>query len=78
MDTDPSSMNALLDLYRFALRSGNRPLAARLSAVLSRDAALAAEVDDSLRELPRGPARWSPGAERAVLRTINRLSALPL
>jgi hypothetical protein len=53
-------MHQLTNLYLAALRSGDR--------------ALAAEADRSLRRLPRGPARWSAGAERTVRRILRRLT----
>lgn len=66
-------MHDLVDLYRFALRSGNRPLAAALAAILRRDLELREQADRRLQELPRGPARWSEAGERAVRRTLERL-----
>jgi hypothetical protein len=68
-------MHDLVDLYRFALRSGNRPLAAALAAILRRDPELREQADRRLQELPRGPARWSAPGERAVRRTLERLGA---
>jgi hypothetical protein len=67
-------MQELLDLYRSAVRSGNRPLADALGRVLKADPALREGADLVLQELPRGPARWSAAGERAlgeVLRDIG-------
>jgi hypothetical protein len=69
-------MHDLLSLYRFALRSGNRPLAAGLAGILRRDAHLREQADRELRDLPRGPARWSAAGERAVRRVLRRLGVL--
>jgi hypothetical protein len=64
----------LLDLYRSAVRSGNRPLADALGRVLRADPELRERADLLLQDLPRGPARWSAAGERvqeAVLRRIG-------
>jgi hypothetical protein len=66
-------MHDLLELYRFALRSGDRSVAAALAAILRRDLELRERADRQLQELPRGPARWSPAAELAVRRVLKRL-----
>jgi hypothetical protein len=70
-------MHDLVDLYRFALRSGNRPLAAALAAILRRDLELREQADRRLQELPRGPARWSEAGERAVRQALERLGGPP-
>ena len=68
----------LISLYRFALRSGNRPLAERLGHTLRADPELRERADTALRELPRGPARWSAAGERVVRRVLERIgSVLP-
>ena len=59
-------MQELLDLYRSAVRSGNRPLADALGRVLRNDPELRERADLVLQELPRGPARWSAAGERAL------------
>jgi hypothetical protein len=69
-------MDRLVALYRFALRSGNRPLAARLRPLLRADPGLRREADRSLRELPRGEPRWSASAERALREVVERLARL--
>lgn len=55
-----------IELYLFALRSGDRPLATALARALPH------EADHALQRLPRGPARWSEGAQRVV----NRLASM--
>lgn len=59
-------MQELLALYRFALRSGDRRLAEALARALHSDPLLRRQADLDLQDLPRGPARWSGAAERAV------------
>jgi hypothetical protein len=59
-------MQELLALYRFALRSGDRRLAEALARAMRSDRWLRGRADLDLQELPRGPARWSGAAERAV------------
>ena len=66
-------MHDLIKLYLSALRSGDRPLAASLARALRAEPPLARGADRSLQELPRGPARWSAAAERAVRRILRRL-----
>jgi hypothetical protein len=66
-------MHDLIKLYLSALRRGDRRLAAALARALRSDAGLRVEADRSLQELPRGPARWSTAAERAVRRILRRL-----
>ena len=69
-------MRDLLKLYRFALRTRNRPLAATLTAILRQDPRLREAADRELQELPRGPMHWSAAAERAVWRVMDRIGAL--
>jgi hypothetical protein len=66
-------MHELLALYRFALRSGNRPLAEALARVVRADPELREHMDHELQQLPRGPARWSPAGERAVQAVLSRI-----
>lgn len=66
-------MHDLVSLYRSALRSGDRRLAAALAAVLRRDPAVGERADRLLQELPRGPTRRSAGGERAVRRVLRRV-----
>jgi len=66
-------MDRLLALYRAALRSGDRPLAAALVRILRRDPELLERADRELRELPRRPARASPAAELALRTVLRRL-----
>ena len=66
-------MQELLALYRFALRSGDRRLAEALARALQTDPLLRRQADMHLQLLPRGPARWSSGAERAVSAALRRI-----
>jgi hypothetical protein len=66
-------MHDLVSLYRLALRSGDRQLAAELAAILSRDPQLREQADGDLQELPRGPTLWSAECERAVRQVHERL-----
>ena len=67
-------MHDLVKLYLSALRSGDRSLTAVLTRALRSEQPLSDEADRSLRELPRGPARWSAAAELAVRRILRRLA----
>ena len=69
-------MQDLVALYRFALRSGNRPLARELAAILREHPGLREEADRQLAGLPRGPTRWSAAGERAVRRVLEHLAAI--
>jgi hypothetical protein len=69
-------MDRLVALYRFALRSGNRPLAARLRPLVRADPGLRREADRSLSELPRGEPHRSAAAERSLRRVSERLARL--
>jgi hypothetical protein len=71
-------MHDLIKLYLFALRSGDRPLARVLARALRSEAPLRKDADVSLQEVPRGPVRWSAGAERVVSRLVSRLGSVPL
>jgi hypothetical protein len=71
-------MQELLALYRFALRSGDRRLAQPLARAMRSDPRLHRQADLELKELPRGPARWSEGAERAVAAALQRIHSTPL
>jgi hypothetical protein len=68
-------MQELLDLYRSAVRSGNRPLADALGGALKADPELRERADLVLQELPRGPARWSAGGERALGAVLRRIGS---
>jgi hypothetical protein len=71
-------MDRLLALYRAALRSDDRALAAALVRVLRRDPELRRRADRELRQLPRRPARPSPERDRALRAVLTRLrSYLP-
>jgi hypothetical protein len=63
-------MHDVIELYLFALRSGDRPLAAALARALRAAPRLRAEADSALRRMPRARPRWSAGAARVV----NRLA----
>jgi hypothetical protein len=67
-------MDRLLALYRAALRSEDRMLAAALVRVLRRDPLLRERADRDLQKLPRLPPRPSADREgtlRAVLRRLR-------
>jgi hypothetical protein len=74
-------MHHLLALYRHALRTGNRPLAAALARALRSDPRLRERADRDLRARPRGPASGrcpracadSAAAERALHAVLRRL-----
>ena len=66
-------MDRLLALYRAALRSEDRPLAAALVRVLRRDPELRERADVELQELPRLPPRPSPARERTLRGVLRRL-----
>jgi hypothetical protein len=70
-------MPDLIKLYLFALRSGDRPLAKVLARALRSEAPLREHADASLHGAPRGPVRWSAGAERVVSRVVTRLGSVP-
>jgi hypothetical protein len=63
-------MQDVIELYLFALRSGDRPLATALARALRAAPRLRAEADRSLQQLPRAGPRWSAGTARVV----NRLA----
>ena len=69
-------MHDLIKLYLFALRSGNRPLARVLARALRSEASLGKDADESLQGVPRGPARWSAGAQSVVSRVMSRLGSV--
>jgi hypothetical protein len=71
-------MQDLITLYLFALRSGDRPLARALARALRSEAPLREDADVSLQGVPRGPARWSAGAERVVSRLASRVGSVLL
>jgi len=64
----------LINVYRHALRSGDRPLAERLGRIFRAEPTLGERADTALQQLPRGPARWSAAGERVVRRVLERLS----
>ena len=66
-------MQEVLALYRFALRSGDRRLAEALARAMRSDPVLRRQADIHLQLLPRGQARWSEAAERAVAAALRRL-----
>jgi hypothetical protein len=70
-------MQELLALYRFALRSGDRRLADALARAMRTDPVLRRQADMHLRLLPRGQARWSEAAERAVAAALRRIGSTP-
>ena len=72
---DSKNMRDLIKLYLFALRSGDRSLARLLARALRSEALLREHADVSLQGAPRGPARWSAGAQRAVTRVVSRLGS---
>jgi hypothetical protein len=70
-------MQELLALYRFALRTGDRPLAEALAHSMRSDPLLRRQADMQLQLLPRGQARWSEGAERAVTAALRGIDSTP-
>jgi hypothetical protein len=70
-------MQELLALYRFTLQSGDRPLAQALARAMRSDRRLRRQADLDLQQLPRGPARWSVGADRAAAATLRRIDPMP-
>jgi hypothetical protein len=66
-------MQELFALYRFALRSGDRRLAQALARAMRSDPVLRRQADIHLQLLPRGAARWSEAAERAVAAALRRV-----
>jgi hypothetical protein len=70
-------MQELLALYRFALRSGDRRLAEALARAMRSDPVLRRQADMVLQLLPRGQARWSEAAERAVGAALRRIDSTP-
>ncbi len=66
-------MHELLALYRAALQSGDRPLAAALMRALRADPELRERADRDLQELPRAPARWSAAGARMLEEVLSRL-----
>lgn len=70
-------MQELLALYRFALRSGDRRLAEALARAMRSDPVLRRQADIHLQLLPRGQARWSEAAERAVAAALRRIDSMP-
>lgn len=70
-------MQEVLALYRFALRSGDRRLAEALAHAMRSDPVLRRQADLDLQLLPRGRARWSDAAERAVAAALRRLGSTP-
>lgn len=68
-------MHHLLALFRHALRTGNRPLAAALARALHTDVRLRERADRDLQAQPRGPALWSSAAERALRAVMRRLGS---
>ena len=68
----------LIKTYRFAVRTGNRPLAERLAGTLGGQPELRSRADRELQRLPRGPARWSSAGERALRRVLERVTSMLL
>jgi hypothetical protein len=68
-------MQELLALYRFALRAGDRRLAEALARAMRSDPVLRRQADMHLQLLPRGQARWSEAAERAVAAALRRIGS---
>lgn len=66
-------MHELLALYRAALRSGDRRLAAALTRVARADRELREQADRELQLLPRSPPRPSAAGERIVRALLRRL-----
>jgi hypothetical protein len=67
-------MHDVIELYLFALQSGDRPLAAALARALRAEPRLREQADRSLQWMPRACVRWSAGAARVVSRLASTLS----
>jgi hypothetical protein len=67
-------MHDVIELYLFALRSGDRPLAAALARALRAEPRLREQADRSLQRMPRAGGRWSAGAARVGSRLASTLS----
>jgi hypothetical protein len=67
-------MHDVIELYLFALRSGDRPLAAALARALRAEPRLREQADRSLQRMPRAGVRWSAGAAGVVNRLASTLS----
>jgi hypothetical protein len=67
-----------LVLYRFAVRTGNRQLAAALARSIRADPELSERADLELQHLPRGRARWSESGERVVRAVLDRIGSFLL
>jgi hypothetical protein len=67
-------MHDVIELYLFALRLGDRPLAAALARALRAEPRLREQADRSLQRMPRAGVRWSAGAARVVNRLASTLS----
>jgi hypothetical protein len=70
-------MQELLALYGFALRSDDRGLAEALARAVRSDPVMRRQADMYLQLLPRGQARWSEAAERAVAAALRRIDSMP-
>jgi hypothetical protein len=57
-------MHDVIELYLFAVRSGDRPLAAALGRALRAAPRLRAQAYSALQRMPRAGPRWSAGAAR--------------
>ncbi len=68
-------MHHLLALFRHAVRTGNRPLAAALARALRTDPRMRDRADLELQARPRGAVQWSEAAERALHAVLRRLGA---
>jgi hypothetical protein len=68
-------MQELLALYRFAVRSGDRPLAEALARAMRSDPVLRRQADIHLQLLPRGQSRWSEAGERAAAAALRRIDS---
>jgi hypothetical protein len=66
-------MHELLALYRAALRSGDRRLAAALNRVVRADRGLRERADRELQQLERSPPRPTAAGERIVRALLRRL-----
>jgi hypothetical protein len=67
-------MEDVIELYLFALRSGDRSLAAGLGRALRAEPRMREQADRSLQRMPRAGVRWSAGAARVVNRLASTLS----
>ena len=73
--TSPACTSDSSSVYRFALRTGDRPLARRLGRALRGDPALRSAGRPVAARAAARPARWSAAGERIVRRVMDRIGS---